>query len=605
MLSIHLLGRPWAQRGDSALPPPRGRKAWALLAYLLLAERPHAREHLASLLFGEADDPLRALRWNLAELRKLLGDAELLRGDLIGLSLPEGSRVDVHVLTSGAWLEASEVPGLGEELLAGMDFPSSPGFEAWLLNERRRLMVASSAALREATLVRLSTGEAERGTTLAARLVALDPFDESAQALLIRCYVATGDEGAGARQLAACVELFRVELGTEPGPAVTAALRATGHAWRSVPPQGRAAGRAQLEAGLAALKAGVLDAAIECLSRAAIEADASDETGLKAQALFELGSALVHSGRGRYDEGAGILHEVLPLAEALSDARLQAAAARELAWSELLAARYQRCETWLRRALNQAVDDERETAAALSTLGMALTEVGRYKESMEALGRALDLADRTADTRAAGITRALIGKWHIMRGEYGKGRPHLEESLHSFRAAGWTWLLPWPEAYLGELELFAGNLERAEELLEHAFALAAEISDPCFLSKSEANLGLLKALEGDLPVALDRLASARGWLLRTADHTWSLAYALDCACAVGATHGVADAASWIDELEALAGRSGMREFVARAYVHRFNLTADISALQSARALAADIDNPRLGALVDEPELARA
>ena len=50
--------------------PPRGRKAWALLGYLLLAERPPSRRHLAELLFADADDPLGALRWTLAELRR-------------------------------------------------------------------------------------------------------------------------------------------------------------------------------------------------------------------------------------------------------------------------------------------------------------------------------------------------------------------------------------------------------------------------------------------------------------------------------------------------------------------------------------------------------
>lgn len=605
MLSIHLLGRPRAQHGESILPHPRGRKAWALFAYLVLAERPHSREHLASLLFAEANDPLRTLRWNLVELRKLLGAADILRGDRIFLSVPSSVYVDVRVLTSGVWLDASAVPGLGQELLAGMDFPASPGFEAWLLNERRRLMVASEAALREAALVRLSTGHPDHAVALAARLVAIDPLNEHSQALLVRSYVAAGDEQAGARQLAACVDLFRRELGTDPGPAVTAALRAGGRAWRSVPARGVAAGRAQLEAGLAALRAGVLDAALECLSRAAAEADAAEDRALKAEAMFEVGSALVHSGRNRHEEGAGVLHEVLPLAESLGDTRLQAATARELAWVELLAARYQRCETWLRRALTLAAGDDRETAAALWMRGMALTEVARYADSLDSLRKAADLADRAGDVRAAGITRALIGKCHVIRGELDEGRPYLEQSLESLRSAGWTWLLPWPEAYLGELELLAGHLDYAEGLLEHAFALASQISDPCFQCKSEATLGLLMAARGDVDGALEHLESARMWLIRTPDHTWSLAYALDAACLVGAHRGLGDAAGWIDDLEDLAGRSGMREFVARAYLHRYNLTRDAAALDSARALAADIDNPRLSALVREPDLARA
>jgi DNA-binding SARP family transcriptional activator len=76
-LAIHLLGRPRVERGGVAVPAPRGHKAWGVLAYLLLADRPPSRDELASLLFAEADDPQAALRWNLSALRRLLGDVRL------------------------------------------------------------------------------------------------------------------------------------------------------------------------------------------------------------------------------------------------------------------------------------------------------------------------------------------------------------------------------------------------------------------------------------------------------------------------------------------------------------------------------------------------
>lgn len=603
-LAIHLLGRPWAERDGEVLPPPRGRKAWALLCYLTLASRPVAREQLASLLFAEADDPLGALRWNLAELRRLLGQSDALKGPRVGLSLPPGTYLDVRVLTSESWLAASQVPGLGQELLAGVDLPASPGFEAWLLNERRRMMASSAAALREAALIRLSRNDVEEACRLAAGLVALEPLEEANQALLIRCYVVAGDEGAAARQLAGCIDLFRRELGADPGPSVTSAMRAGRPVWRAAVPAGAAAGRAQLEAGRAALKAGVVDAGIQCLSRAAAECQAAGDWPLQATAMFELGSALVHCGRHRFEEGAAVLHELLPQAESRADRLLQAATMRELGWVELLAARYQRCQAWLHQALAVADDDARETAAARCVLGMALTEVGRYAESMSQLRQAIELADRIGDTRTAGLSRVMLGKAHLLRRELDAGRPYLEHALDSFRSAGWTWLLPWPEAYLGELELHAGNLKVAQGLNEHAFALAHEISDPCFLAKSEANLGLLAAARGDTDAALNRLESARLWLVKTPDHTWSLAYAIDAACLVGASRGLPEAVGWINDLEVLAGRTGMREMAARAYLHRYTLSGKNSDLAAAAGLAADVDNPYLHELVRAPELAR-
>ena len=97
-LVIHLLGRPHLEVDGDAGYRFRSRKSWALLAFLLLAERPVTRSRLAGLLFAEADDPLRALRWSLAELRRGLGPAVVLDGDPVRLTLPPGSTVDVDVL---------------------------------------------------------------------------------------------------------------------------------------------------------------------------------------------------------------------------------------------------------------------------------------------------------------------------------------------------------------------------------------------------------------------------------------------------------------------------------------------------------------------------
>ena len=49
-LVIRLLGRPGIERDGGVMVPPRGHKAWAVLAYLALAERPVADPPLESLL---------------------------------------------------------------------------------------------------------------------------------------------------------------------------------------------------------------------------------------------------------------------------------------------------------------------------------------------------------------------------------------------------------------------------------------------------------------------------------------------------------------------------------------------------------------------------
>lgn len=574
-----------------AIPPPKGRKAWALLAYLACSEGNATRDQLAVLLFDAADDPIRALRWNLTEIRRCLRGAATIDGDPPTLKLEPGTIVDVHVLKTGTWVEAAALPGLGRDLLEGVDPSSSAAFQGWLLNERRHLKATSAAVLREAALAQLAAGHVEAAIDSAAKLVAMEPLDEAYQALLIRSYAMAGDDSAAARQLAACVDLFRRELGVEPGKAVTAAIRAP-HQTPVAAISGVVAARAQLEAGTAAMKAGALDAALDCFRRAAAEAHSSGDLELKGRTLFEMGSALVHGGRGRYEEGAVVLHEVIEVADRTGENVLSAAAHRELAWAELLAARYSRVAVWLDKARSLAAGDKGEIARISFVSGMALTETANYAEALPRLHESLALSKELGDTKQNASSLAMLGKAHLLRRELGPARNALESALGLVQANGWTWLTPWPEAYLAELELLEGNVTRSEAMFEHAFAMALEVGDPCFQCKAEAGLGLVEAARGRTEAALDRLQSARMRLVAVPDHTWTMGYALDALCDVSVAQAPAQAKRWISDLETLVARTGMREYSVRAHLHRHRL-GDGPGLEVARLLAVDIDNPYL------------
>jgi DNA-binding SARP family transcriptional activator len=203
------------------------------------------------------------------------------------------------------------LPGIELELLEGMSFSSSPAFDIWLLTERRHLGATAEAVLREAALARLGAGDARTAADLAARLVQRNPLDEKFQTLLVRCLAASGDELAAGRQVMRCTELFRRELGIEPTPALAAATQTTTASPTAGPLKGVAAGRAQLEAGEAAIKAGAVDAGLQCLRRAVVDARGAGDPALQAGALVALGSALVHAVRGRDEEAAASLHEAL------------------------------------------------------------------------------------------------------------------------------------------------------------------------------------------------------------------------------------------------------------------------------------------------------
>ena len=67
----------------------RGLQAWAVLARVLLSDRPLARRELVGELFPETSDPLGSLRWCLAALRRALQAPDSLTGDPIRPELPD------------------------------------------------------------------------------------------------------------------------------------------------------------------------------------------------------------------------------------------------------------------------------------------------------------------------------------------------------------------------------------------------------------------------------------------------------------------------------------------------------------------------------------
>jgi DNA-binding SARP family transcriptional activator len=595
LLSIHLLGRPRIERDGNLVSGPRGYKAWGLLAYLLRTEMAASREHAVSLLFSEADDPLAALRWNLSELRRLLNDRHAVEGDPLRLSLPPGTFVDIETVSRGSWAEALRVPGVGRELLEGMNFSSSPAFEVWLLMERRYLAAIAEGVLREAALARLGSGDAARAAEFAGRLVALNPLDENFQTLFVRCLAAAGEGIEAARQVARCRELFSRELGTEPSPAVAAAAQTRVASATSQPGTGRAAARAQLEAGEAAIGAGVLEAGLECLRRAVLEAEAAGDPELHARTLVALGSALVHAARGRDEEGASALHQALALA-GRGKFTSAAAAARELGYVEFLRARYERARAWARQAMKLAEDDDEERGRARCLLGSVFTDTADYTEAIVELREAERLNEACGDARQAAYTLSMLGRAYLLRGELDLAVDALDRSLERAHAENWTAFVSWPEALRGDADLAASDTGAAAERYQYAFALGCQLGDPCWEGIAARGLGLIAAARGDIGRAVEWLSDAQSRCTRLPDaYLWVEAYTLAALCDLAVEHDLPGAPAWIDELASLAGRTGMRELTVRAYYCRGRL-GDEAAAEVARILAAKIDNPALLAI---------
>ncbi|MDQ3964303.1 MAG: SARP family transcriptional regulator [Actinomycetota bacterium] len=571
---------------------PRGHKPWALLAYVLRSETPPSRERLAGLLFEDADDPLGALRWSLSEVRRMLGHHAKIHGDPLHLDLPDDASVDVDVLSNGTWMEAVALSGLGRDLIEGVHVQASPAFELWLENERRHVSGLTEAVLHEAALACLARGEAQRAADHAVRLVSLNRFEENSHVLLVRCLRLAGRHDEAARQVAACTELFREELGVEPSVALRAAAEiaappAVGHDGSP------AAILARLEAGESAVAAGALHEGIESLRAAADAARLGVGRDLHSRALVSLGSALVHGVRGRDEEGVTALYEAVEIAEQLDTPVLAATALREIAWVEFLRAHYDRAETSLARAENLAEGHDLELAWIQSVQGACRTDTGDYRRALPVLESAIERADRAGAAPAGTFARTMLGRLYLLRSEFAEAAHVLDDAMRLARSVGWTSFIPLPEALRAEVTLVEGDVDSAEEAFTHSFALGCQLGDPCWESIAQRGLGLVAATRGHTDRAIELLDDAARRCRRLPDtYLWLDAYALDALCGVGIPYGAPAARRWVDALETTASHNGMRELVVRAALHRARL-GDRGAIEGALALAAGIDNPVL------------
>ena len=588
-LVLRLLGPPQIERDGVVVRPPRGHKAWAVLAYLVLSERPVSRTRLAALVFGDAEDPRGALRWTLAQLRRALGVPGSLGGDPVALGLPAATVVDVLALAAGetdpAWVRG--------ELLEGVEPGAGPEFDAWLLVERRRVAGVCEAVLRDEALAALAAGRPLDAAALASRAVTQNRFDDGAHELLVRCLARAGQVGAAREHADACDVLFRRELGRAPDPGVP---RAAEEREAQTAPSGgdRAAAVGQLDAGRAAVDAGAVEPGVACLRQASSEARGVGDPALLARVLAALGGALVHSVRGGDEEGAAVLHEALALAEGAADREIECKACRELGFVAVQAGRGVSAGRWLGRAGALAVDD-RERAAILGVRGKALSDRAHYDAAIGLLWESVAAARRCGDVRQAAWSQAILGRALLLRGQWPEAVEVLDDSLALVGEDGWVAFQPFPEALRAEASLRQGDRDRAFALLDHAFALGCRIGDPCWEAMAARARGLVHEAAGERAAALAWLRDAALRAVRVADpYVWMHAHCLDALAGVAIADDAPDARTAVERLERLAARGDMRELVVRAALHRARL-GDPSGLVAARPLGETIDNPLLRA----------
>lgn len=199
VVRVRTLGEFSVFHDGRAVALPASRRARALLAYLLLAPRPHRRDRLCELFWEVPDDPRGALRWALSKLRpvvnagsvRLIADRERveLRGTDLQVDVREvATALEVPDLTPDQLRHFDEA--LARPLLEGIDLPDQPLFRDWLNSEREE-----ARRLRGRTLQRLAAHPQfapDRALAVARRWMELEPFSTAAGTQLLTRLEQTG-----------------------------------------------------------------------------------------------------------------------------------------------------------------------------------------------------------------------------------------------------------------------------------------------------------------------------------------------------------------------------------------------------------------------------
>jgi len=235
VLEFRVLGELEVLRDGAPLALPPSRKTRALLAYLALTRRAHRRERLCEIFWDVPDDPRGALRWSLSKIRPVIDDpahprliadrnSVELRTESLGIDLLAAQAcVRVSAGAAATCDLAQAASSFRAPLLADLDLPANSEFHSWLLSLREDARKLQAQILRALTERFGATPDA--ALSYARELVRIDPYDETAWALLITNLAAAGRSGEVGEQYEAGLRVLR-DVGGGSG----ALLRA----WRTV-----------------------------------------------------------------------------------------------------------------------------------------------------------------------------------------------------------------------------------------------------------------------------------------------------------------------------------------------------------------------------------
>jgi DNA-binding SARP family transcriptional activator len=222
---IKLFGSIEIYRDGQPITRFRSQKALALLAFLIMEDRPVTREYLAGLIWPEATQAqaLGLLRRSLYSLSKQLPDCLETSQRTISFRPDAPVNIDTRQFAQfarqhdpTAWTAAINL--YRAAFLEGVYLTDCPTFEQWLITEQKRWQDQVDALLARLIQILIDQGDYRTALTYANRRLALAPWQEETHQQMMRLLLYNGQRNAALAQYDQCVAILDDEFGVDPSP---------------------------------------------------------------------------------------------------------------------------------------------------------------------------------------------------------------------------------------------------------------------------------------------------------------------------------------------------------------------------------------------------
>lgn len=246
MLNLSFLGSNSAKFGQTPIEGFESAKVRALLAYLMLeSDKPHSRDHLVGLFWGEGDDIKAAknMRQALSNLRKTIQDTDSENSFLLMAS----DTIQANINNPHLWVDTQIFENLiadcekhlhrriencaacayrleqatqlyRGELLHGFNLKDSGYFQDWLVARREYFHQKMISVLEHLVDYHQLRREYKPAIGYARRLVSMDEWREESHVLLMRLLSRASQRSDALKQFQKCRRILNEEFGVDPQP---------------------------------------------------------------------------------------------------------------------------------------------------------------------------------------------------------------------------------------------------------------------------------------------------------------------------------------------------------------------------------------------------